>query len=437
MRTQTTSKPSKIAIISIAVCVVLAGVAALFYLKSDANPAGGKDGAAAAQPTLTVATAAPESLSLPITLSANGALAAWQEAIVSTESNGLQLVQVLANVGDRVKAGQVLAVFSAQSVQTDVAQAQASVLEAQASAEDAAQTAARARTLDNVGALSAQQISQFNTADKAAQARLAAARAGLQAQQLRSQQTRVLAPDDGVISARSATVGAVVGAGTELFRLIRGGRLEWRAEVTAAELGRLKVGAPAHIVAASGARATGRVRIVAPSVDAQTRTALVYVDLPAAAPGTPALLAGMFAQGTFELGSSPALTVPQAAVVLRDGFSYVFSVNPAEPPATPVQAQTSSDAAQAYPQLRVRELKVQTGRTVGERIEIVSGLDSGTAVVVQGAGFIHDGDLVRVNNAASPAAASSAASGASVPEAPYTASKSPVSGVQSTPAAIK
>ncbi len=435
MRTQTTFKPSKIAIISIAACVVLAGVAALFYLNSGTGTAGSKDGAPTAQPTLTVATAAPESLSLPITLSANGALAAWQEAIVSTESNGLQLVQVLANVGDRVKAGQVLAVFSAQSVQTDVAQAQASVLEAQASAEDAAQTAARARTLDNVGALSAQQISQFNTADKAAQARLAAARAGLQAQQLRSQQTRVLAPDDGVISARSATVGAVVGAGTELFRLIRGGRLEWRAEVTAAELGRLKVGAPAHIVAASGARATGRVRIVAPSVDAQTRTALVYVDLPAAAPGTPALLAGMFAQGTFELGSSPALTVPQAAVVLRDGFSYVFSVNPAEPPATPVQA--SSDAPQAYPQLRVRELKVQTGRTVGERIEIVSGLDSGTAVVVQGAGFIHEGDLVRVNNAASPAAASSAASGASAPEAPDTASKSPVIGVQPAPAAIK
>ena len=374
MRTQTTFKPSKIAIISIAACVVLAGVAALFYLNSGTGTAGSKDGAPAAQPTLTVATAAPESLSLPITLSANGALAAWQEAIVSTESNGLQLVQVLANVGDRVKAGQVLAVFSAQSVQTDVAQAQASVLEAQASAEDAAQTAARARTLDNVGALSAQQISQFNTADKAAQARLAAARAGLQAQQLRSQQTRVLAPDDGVISARSATVGAVVGAGTELFRMVRKGRLEWRAEVTSSDLPRLRPGAKATVTAASGAQVEGTVRMLAPTVDPQTRNALVYVDLPA----HPDIRAGMFARGEFLLGARDALSVPLSAVVVRDGFSHVF-------------------ALEAFDQgERVRMRRVQTGQRTGANVEITEGLEPGARIVHQGGAFLNDGDVVRV-----------------------------------------
>ena len=67
-------------------------------------------------------------------------------------------------------------------------------------------------------------------------------------QQLRLRQTRVLAPDNGVISARSATVGAVLPAGQELFRLIRQGRLEWRAEVAAADLARLKPRSEEHTV---------------------------------------------------------------------------------------------------------------------------------------------------------------------------------------------
>ena len=169
-------------------------------------------------------------------------MAAWQEASVGAESNGLRLTAVNVNVGDVVKAGQVLATFAADTVQADVAQARASVMEAEANAAEAAANAERARGLQASGALSQQQIQQYTTAEQTAKARVEAARAQLNAQQLRLKFTQVLAPDSGVISARTATVGAVVGSGTELFRMVRKGRLEWRAEVTQAELARIRPG---------------------------------------------------------------------------------------------------------------------------------------------------------------------------------------------------
>lgn len=367
-------KLKPVAIVLIAVSALCIWAATTFYSKSGTEEA---PKPAAAKPALTVATALPQQLNLPVKLSANGNITAWQEAIIGSESNGLRLVQVLVNVGDQVKAGQVLAVFSGDSVQAEVAQAKASLIEAQANAADAADNAERARTLASSGALSAQQINQYNTAEQTAKARVEAAKAVLETQQLRGRQTRVLAPDKGVISARTATLGSVVGAGTELFRMIRGGRLEWRAEVTSAELGRITAGTTATVVAASGAQLKGRVRMIAPSVDPQTRAALVYVDLPVSAGMASPAKAGMFARGEFDLGSTPALTVPQPALVVRDGFNYVFRLNADQ---------------------RVSQLKVQTGRRAGDRVEIISGLAADARVIVSGAGFLNDGDLVRVSD---------------------------------------
>ncbi|MGH6640136.1 MAG: efflux RND transporter periplasmic adaptor subunit [Polaromonas sp.] len=367
-------KLKPVAIILIAVAALSMGAVAIFSSKSNADD---EPKAVAARPALTVATALPQQLSLPVRLSANGNITAWQEAIIGSESNGLRLAQVRVNVGDQVRAGQVLAVFYDGSVQAEMAQARASLLEAEANAFDAADNAARARTLESSGALSAQQINQYRTAEQTAKARAEAARAVLGAQQLRGRQTQVLAPDNGVISARTATVGAVVGAGTELFRLIRGGRLEWRAEVTSAELGRITAGTPATVVAASGAQLKGRVRMIAPTVDPQTRAALVYVDLQVPASMMSPAKAGMFARGEFDLGTTPALTVPQTALVVRDGFSYVFRLNPDK---------------------RISQLKVQTGRLAGDRVEISAGLAADTRVIVSGAGFLNDGDLVRVSD---------------------------------------
>ena len=367
-------KLKPVVLIAIVLLAVAAGVFFWSSGKSGTVPAAAS-AKGAPKPALTVSTESPQATRLPITLAANGNIVAWQEAIVGSESNGLRLTQVLVNVGDTVKAGQLLATFSLESVQAEVAQARASLLEAQAGAADAAANAARARTLQSSGALSAQQINQYLTLEKTAQARAEAAQAVLGAQQLRGRQTQVLAPDSGVVSARAATVGAVVGAGTELFRLIRKGRLEWRAEVTSAELGRITSGTTVTVRPASGGELHGRVRMIAPTVDPLTRSALVYVDLPSSAGNGSPAKAGMFARGDFNLGSSDTLTVPQRAIVVRDGFNFVFRLSPDK---------------------RVSQVKVQTGRLAGDRVEILSGLTKDARIVVNGAGFLNDGDLVRL-----------------------------------------
>lgn len=363
--------------------LVLAAAGAMAFLLPASNAADDKT-ANGPKPALTVTVARPETVSLPIRLSANGNIAAWQEAIIGSESQGLRLAEVHANVGDQVRAGQVLATFANETVAADVAQARAALMEAEASAAEAAANAERARTLQNTGALSEQQINQYLTAGQTAKARVEAARAMLAAQQLRLRHVQVVAPDSGIISARAATVGAVVPAGTELFRMIRKGRLEWRAEVTSSELGRIRPGAPASVVAVNGAELKGKVRMVGPTVDPQSRAAIVYVDLGAADASAPPARAGMFARGEFHLGTSSALTVAQQAVVLRDGFSYVFRLGPDR---------------------RVQQLKVKAGRRIGERIEVLEGLKADDAVVVSGAGFLNDGDLVRLAPEASANAA--------------------------------
>lgn len=396
-------KPLTLGLIA-ASLLTLAGLG-LFVTRTDAadsakTPAGAAHAApaTASKPALTVTLTQARSGTLPIKLAANGNVAAWQEALVGAESNGLRVQDLRVGVGDSVQRGQVLATFASESVQADVALARASLQEATAHAAEAAANGERARAVQSTGALSAQQISQYLTAEQTAKARVESAKAALDTQVLRLKHTQVLAPDAGVISARSATVGSVLGAGTEMFRLIRLGRLEWRGEVTSAELGRVTVGTGVTLTAPGGAQLKGKVRMVSPTVDAQTRNGTVFVDLMGpveggrAVPG--AFKPGMFARGEFELGSSGAMTVVQTAVVVRDGFSYVYTVGPDN---------------------RVKQRKVQTGRLVGNQVEIVEGVKAEDRLVASGAGFLSEGDLVKVvenskpNSAPAPANTAQAA----------------------------
>lgn len=358
-----------------AATVAAIAAATLSVRAADPAPAA----ASAARAALTVTVTQPQRITVPLRVAANGNIAAWQEAIVGTEANGLRLADVRVNVGDVVKRGQVLATFAPDTVLAEQAQIRASVAEAEAALAEAAANASRARELETTGALSAQQINQYVTAERTAQARLEAARASAKSQQLRLGQTQVLAPDNGVISARAATVGAVLPAGQELFRLIRQGRLEWRGEVPATDLSRVKPGQPVEVTAASGAKITGKVRMVAPTIDVQTRNGLVYVDLTA----SNEVRAGMFARGEIDIGAAQSLALPQSAVTLRDGFHYVQQVGPDS---------------------KVRQLKAKVGRRVGDRIEILEGVPADAKVVAAGGAFLVDGDLVKV--VAAPAAAS-------------------------------
>ncbi len=358
-----------------ALALVLLALAAWLLLRpsgeAPAQPAANAAEGEQPRPALTVTVAKPVREPLPIRLQANGNVMAWQEASVGAEVNGLRLSSVNVNVGDVVRKGQVLAEFVRETTQADSLQARASLMQAEASYLNAKADADRARAIENTGALSQSQVAQYLTQEKVALAQWEAAKAALSATEVRLGNTRVLAPDDGVISARTATVGAVVGAGQELFRLVRQSRLEWRGEVTPSEVDRVKAGQSVTVVAATGREVQGKVRAIAPSADPQTRNILIFVDLPRHAE----LKAGTFARGSFDLGQSDALTVASESVVVRDGTTYVFAI----------------DA-----QNRASQLKVRTGRRVGERVEILEGAPADAAVAVQGAGFLNEGDLVKV-----------------------------------------
>lgn len=370
----------RLLLVATPIAVALAALAVTVAVHAADKPAA----SAAPKPALTVTVTSPQPASVPLKIAANGNIAAWQEASVGTEANGLRLAEVKVNVGDVVKRGQVLARFTPDTIAAELAQTRAAVAEAEATLAEASANAQRARELQATGALSAQQINQYLTAERTAQARLEAQRAAAKTQQLRLAQTQVLAPDNGVISARSATVGAVLPAGQELFRLIRGGRLEWRAEVSAADLAQLKPGVAAAVTPAGGTPIVGKLRMVAPTVDPATRNGIVYVDLPQ--PGS--ARAGMFARGEFEIGQTQGLSLPQSAVLLREGFSYVLQVGPDS---------------------KVQQVKVSTGRRWADRVEITGGVERNARVVASGGGFLGDGDLVRVVDAA-PAAAQKTAS---------------------------
>lgn len=361
----------------IALLVVVAGIV---WLVTRGGSQSAEPAADSPRPALTVSLVKPMLTEWPRTLAANGNVAAWQEALIGAEISNYRLSAVLVNVGDRVDKGQVLARIADDNVAADLAQSAAAVAEAEANNAEAKFNAERARQLRDSGFYSPQQAQQSISAEAAAAARLDAARARKQNDALRLAQTQVRAADAGIISSRTATVGSLIQPGQELFRLIRGGRLEWRAEVTGAELTKLKPGMPASIAGPAGDTVKGRVRMLGPTVDAASRNALVYVDLPESA-AKAGLRAGMFARGEIDLGVSPALTLPQSAVVTRDGFSYTFVV--------------------AAGGNKVTLTKLTVGRRVGERIEILGGLAADAQVVASGAGFLADGDTVRVLDASS------------------------------------
>lgn len=349
--------------------LAVAAIAAFFFSGSTKEPA--EPAKPAAKSALTVSLTAPQIADWPKLLPANGNVVAWQEAVIGAEISNYRITEVAVQVGDAVRKGQVLARIASDTVASELAEARAAVAELQASANEARDNAARAAELREKGFYSSQLNTQYQTAQHTAAARLAAARARLQAAEVRMARTSVLAPDGGIISARSATVGSLTQPGQELFRLIRGGRVEWRAEVPSADLASVKVGQRATLTGPGGESVKGTVRAVSPSVDPQTRNGLVYVDLPADSP----IRAGMFARGEFQLAESPALTLPQTAVVLREGFAYAFRLEGSE---------------------RVAQTKLQLGRRQGDRVEVLSGLTAEARVVENGAGFLADGDVVKV-----------------------------------------
>lgn len=311
-------------------------------------------------PALAVTAVSPQRATWPLSIEAQGTIAAWQEASIGSQIGGYQLVDVLVNVGDIVKKGEVLARFNRALLEADETQLKASDEEADANRK-------RALALEPIGVISHQYALQLITQAKVADALLASKR-------LQLLYTDVVAPDDGAISSRSATLGAVVPVGQELFRLIRQNRLEWRGELTAAQIARVQPGQAIILNLPDGTAARATVRQTAPSLNAQSRLGIVYADI---APGSSAR-AGVYANGTVVLGQSTAIVVPAESVVIRDGRNFVLKI----------------EGSGSSPTVSLRPVVV--GRRKGDEVEAVDGVTNDDRLVVQGAGFLNDGDVVRI-----------------------------------------
>jgi HlyD family secretion protein len=292
--------------------LLLAGAAAWFSGSSKAAQPAAATGEAVSRPALTVRTTTLREDKWGRTLQANGSILPWQEAIISAQIMGLRIAEVKVSIGDHVKRGDVLV------------------------------------TLDNF----------MRPTDDASE---------------RTAQGRIVAPDDGVISAANANVGSMLQPGAELFRLIRQNRLEWRAELTADELMLIRKGMPVEVSVGEGRIIKGTVRAISPSVNAQTRYGYALVTLP----GSSGIIAGAYARGTFNIsgGKQRLQSLPQSAVLQRGSMTYVLVVGADN---------------------KVQERAVTVGQRVGDHVQIKQGLKANEPVVESGGAFLTEGDFVRV-----------------------------------------
>jgi len=272
----------------------------------------------ASRPALTVRTTTLREDKWARTLAANGSIMPWQEAIISAQVQGLRIAEVKVSIGDHVQQGEVLVTF------------------------------------DNF-------------------ARDNLTRSGNESGSSLPTQGRIVSPDSGVISAVNANVGSMLQPGAELFRLIRKGRLEWRAELTAEELMLLRKGMGVEVTMSEGRVISGTVRAISPSVNPQTRFGYALVTLPDSA----GIIAGAFASGTFDVsgGKKNLLSLPQSAVMQRGSMTYVLIVGRDK---------------------HVHERAVTVGQRNGDRVQIKQGLKADEPVVESGGAFLTEGDVVQV-----------------------------------------
>ncbi len=328
------------------------------------------EAATAAPPSLAVALAKVEQAPIERAVLASGPIAAWEEMQLGVELSGLRVTALHVDVGQQVAKGQLLLELDHRTLDSELRQAQAAHDEAAAGVKLAQVNLDRGQGLAKAQLISASAMDELRAALVQAQAREATSRAQLDGAKLRRSFAELRAPDAGLIAKRLVQPGQVVAAGSELLRLIRQGRLEWRPELPEADLARVQTGAEVRITGSQG-EVSGRVRAVSPGVDSVSRTGTIYVDLPE--PG--ALKVGAFVPGRILTRSSPGLSVPAAAVVMRDGYAYVFTVD----------AQNLA-----------HRKRVNIGASQGDRIEILQGLNAGDAVVSEGAGFLGEGDRVKI-----------------------------------------
>ena len=357
------TRRGQIVLAALVIVVLLVAVVAM-------KRSGRRDAASTPPPALTVTARTLEDTQLARSVVANGSIFPWQEVIISAEVGGYRVAAVNVDVGARVKQGHELVRLSADLLAADLASRRANVQQAVATLENAASALKRAESLSSSGVLSQSDLDKLRSEEIAARARVEVAKAELNQAELRLRYTRVTAADDGIISSRSVSVGQIAQIGSEMMRMVRKGRIEWRAEIPEARMREIKIGQSVRLTTADGTQLDGKVRTVAPTIESNTRAGLVYVDI-----ANGSAKPGMFARGEIVLEHGSAQMAPLASVVIQDGYSYVFALTD---------------------QQTVQRRRVETGAVRGNQIEIVSGVEPGQRIVDKGAGFLKDGDRVAV-----------------------------------------
>ncbi|NYR10603.1 efflux RND transporter periplasmic adaptor subunit [Psychrobacter sp. BI730] len=329
------------------------------------------------QSVLSVETISPSQDDIGSTLSADGTINAKDIANVSAKVNGVAIERILVEEGDRVRAGQVLAVFDTDAMEQKVLQAQADVAEAEATLANASADAARVLPLIDIDAISKQEADRYRTSEVRARASLQASKARLSNQRLTLENAKVVAPVSGIISKKMVEVGQVAG-GDPLFTIIKGGVLEWRADIDPKLIGDINVGTPVQVSLPGGDTVMGQVNRIAPTAD-NNRQITIYASLAS----NSKIRAGMYQTGEFLLGSTSTQTIPNSAVVSNDGYDYVMLVT---------ESTTRDDRSMG----RIKQQRVTLGERLGESVAVLEPLPSDSRIVKQGGSFLNDGDLVRV-----------------------------------------
>ncbi len=334
-------------------------------------------------PAPRITVAAVETRTLRDIIVASGLIGAVEDVRVAPLVEGQPIEELLAEIGDQVQAGQVLARLSTSALSLQKAQlvasraaARAAVPQAQAQADEALRVASRAETLLKQGTYSQANADKANAAAIGATQTLEAARANLalvEAQlanvDLMLSRTEVKAPVAGEITARTAQIGAIASAAQPMFSMIRDNALELRADVAEGDVLRLQPGQSVALqLAGDTTRRKGTVRLVEPAIDAATRMGRVRITLQEATGVRP----GMYAMADILVSEHTAPAVPITALGIA--------------PAGPVALQVTGDIA--------HQVAVKTGIRDAGWVEILDGLSPGQRVVAKAGAFVRDGDKI-------------------------------------------
>lgn len=357
--------------LGLAVVVLALAGAAFGVVKWRAATPPPSPSAAPPAPALTVSVAPVIARRMAASVVGDGSVIAWQELVIGAEVGGLRLVEAPLDEGMAVRAGQVMARLDDNVLAAQAAQAEAAIGEAQAFLELARAEQARAEELVRSQSGSRQLVDQRQSATRQAEARLIVLRARRDEALARLAQTRILAPSDGIVSRVALRIGAVTALGQEMFRVIRDGRLELEARVPELELASVTPGQRA-VIRHGGQMIVGEVRLIMPVVTPETRLGVVRIVLPADS----GLRPGMFARADIQGPAREVVMVPASAVVFREGAPQAF-----------VLPEGSE---------RVVMRRLTAGTRMDGMVEIIEGLVLGERVVTAGAGFLVQGDLVRL-----------------------------------------